>query len=48
MKRASRSFGTNKDELERSGNPQSEYLSCEFSRFIGTSYPAIKKQIIFG
>jgi len=40
MKRA-RSLNTNKDELKRSGNPQSEYLTCEF-------HPTIKKQIIFG
>ena len=47
MKRAC-SLKTNSDELKRSGNPQREYLTCEFSRYIGTGYPAIKKQIIFG
>jgi len=37
MKRAY-SINTNKNE----------YLACEFPRWIGASYPAIKKQIIFG
>ena len=40
MKRAC-SLNTNTDVLERSVNPRSEYLTCEF-------HPAIKKQIIYG
>ena len=40
MKRAC-SLNTNTDELKRSGNPQREYLTCEF-------HPAIKNQIIYG
>jgi hypothetical protein len=45
MKRAC-SLNTNKDELELSGNPRSEYLTCDPDNH--RDHPAIKKQIIFG
>lgn len=41
MKRASRKFRTNTDELEQIGNLQSKNLIVEF-------HPANKKQIIYG